>query len=124
MAALVETSENMAVTSGFKNPDGSDVLPGYHIIFNPQFEWTGGGFASTTSDLAKWAKFYFEGRFFSAEMLTKIVTPTTFGSNLGGEDKCGAGSFIYETKINEKELVDVIKRISPSELQDQGFFIS
>ena len=37
MAALVETSENMAVTSGFKNPDGSDVLPGYHIIFNPQF---------------------------------------------------------------------------------------
>ena len=36
MASLA-TNENIAVTSGFKNPDGSDVLSGYHIIFNPQF---------------------------------------------------------------------------------------
>lgn len=70
-------------------------------VFNPQFEWTGGGFASTTSDLAMWAKFYFEGKFFSDEMLDKIITPTKFGSDIGGEDKCGAGSFIYETKYGK-----------------------
>lgn len=70
-------------------------------IFNPQFEWTGGGFASTTSDLAKWAKYYFEGKFFSNDMLTKIVTPTKYGSEIGGEDKCGAGSFIFETKYGK-----------------------
>lgn len=33
------------------------------LVFNPQFEWTGGGFVSNIEDLAKWAKgfYHFEG---------------------------------------------------------------
>ena len=66
--------------------------------FNPQMEWTGGGMASTTSDLAKWAKIYFENKLFSKESLTKIVTPNSNGKMIDEGLSYGMGSFIYHTK--------------------------
>ncbi len=63
--------------------------------FNPQMEWTGGGFASTTSDLAKWAKLYYDGELFSDSLKQKIVTPKF---ETGENEKYGAGSFIFNTK--------------------------
>ena len=80
------------------NLPGETVLDGIYI-FNPQMEWTGGGFASTTPDLAKWAKMYYEGQFFSEKMLQKIVSPTEHGSDIADGFSCGMGSFIYETEI-------------------------
>lgn len=38
-------------------------------VFNPQMEWTGGGYASTTSDLVKWTKAYYEAECFSKSSL-------------------------------------------------------
>lgn len=64
--------------------------------FNPQMEWTGGGYASTTSDLAKWAKFYYEALPFSNEMLQKIITPNPNGV-LSEHDAYGMGSFIFKS---------------------------
>ncbi len=30
------------------------------LVFNPEFEWTGGGFVSNSGDLARWAKAYYQ----------------------------------------------------------------
>jgi D-alanyl-D-alanine carboxypeptidase len=42
-------------------PKGAMIVDG-KLIFNPQFEWAGGGFASTAEDLAHWAKALYEGQ--------------------------------------------------------------
>ena len=66
--------------------------------FNPQMEWTGGGMASTTSDLARWADLYYSGKLFSDSLQHKMITPTF---DLGNGMVYGAGSFIYETKLGK-----------------------
>ena len=69
-------------------------------IFNPQFEWTGGGIACTTSDLAKWAKIYYESELFSMESLKQILSPNKYGK-LTDNLSYGMGSFIYNTKLGD-----------------------
>lgn len=66
--------------------------------FNPQLENAGGGFVNTTSDLAKWAKLYYEGAPFSDSMKTVIQTISPDGANVYEGWNCGAGIFILETK--------------------------
>ena len=66
--------------------------------FNPQLENTGGGFVNTTSDLAKWAKLYYEGAPFSDKMKTIIQSISPDGANVYEGWNCGAGIFILETK--------------------------
>ena len=66
--------------------------------FNPQVEWTGGGFASTTGDLARWAKAYYNAKCFSAESLTQIITINPDGRNIAEGSSYGMGSFVYDTK--------------------------
>jgi D-alanyl-D-alanine carboxypeptidase len=73
------------------------VLNGKYV-FNPQLEWTGGGFASSTPDLASWAKIYYEGDLFADSLLSKIITPNPNGSNIDPGLSYGMGSFIYEHK--------------------------
>ena len=69
-------------------------------VFNPQMEWTGGGMALTTSDLAKWAEIYFEAKAFSKEMLGKITTVNSNGKDVIGKGSSyGMGCFIYETEL-------------------------
>ncbi len=50
------------------------------FVFNPQMEWTGGGFASTAEDLAKWAKALYEG---------KVLKPGSLAQMLNGVDTLG-----------------------------------
>ena len=71
---------------------------GGSYFFNPQMEWTGGGMASSTSDLAKWAKLYYTSKPFSKEALALITTENSQGHHVMGKDSYGMGSFIYETK--------------------------
>jgi D-alanyl-D-alanine carboxypeptidase len=66
--------------------------------FNPQMENAGGGFVNTASDLAKWAKLYYEGASFSDNMKTVIQTISPNGANVYEGWNCGAGIFILETK--------------------------
>ncbi|WP_452225627.1 serine hydrolase domain-containing protein [Lacinutrix chionoecetis] len=66
--------------------------------FNPQLEWTGGGMASTTSNLAKWAKIYYEGRLFLDSTLQQITTVNAHGEHAEGKNNYGMGTFIYDTK--------------------------
>ena len=75
------------------------VVENGQFIFNPQMEWTGGGMVSTTSDLARWAKIYYEANVFSKESLNKIITPTINGTEIDENLSYGMGSFLYNTKL-------------------------
>ncbi len=79
----------------FKIPN-KVVVDGKYIL-NPQVEWTGGGMASTTTDLAKWAKLYYEAALFSKTLLTKMTTINPKGQKVDGGHAYGMGSFIYHT---------------------------
>jgi D-alanyl-D-alanine carboxypeptidase len=45
------------------------------MIINPQFEWTGGGIASTARDLARWAQALYGGRVLDTASLLNDVLP-------------------------------------------------
>ena len=98
-----DTREIPNLSGGYSKLDAFFRMPEKMVVdgkyaFNPQMEWTGGGFASTTSDLAKWAKAYYEAKYFSTESLNQIVTPNKNALDLGGETAYGMGSFIFGSK--------------------------
>ncbi len=65
--------------------------------FNSQMEWTGGGIISTTSDLAMWAKKFYEGELFSDSLMNKVITPNKDGKAVIDNLSYGMGSFIVDT---------------------------
>jgi len=77
--------------AGAENPFGGTdamILPDGRFAINPQFEWTGGGMASTTEDLARWAFALYGGNVLRpselASMLQGVPAPlgpqgTTYG---------------------------------------------
>jgi D-alanyl-D-alanine carboxypeptidase len=66
------------VITGYSMPnspfgfEGRLIVDGKFII-NPQMEWTGGGFASTAEDLARWAKLLYEGKVLKQQMLDQLL---------------------------------------------------
>jgi len=91
------------VANGYAGPKND--LGGYDasigvdglLAINPQFEWTGGGIASTTSDLARWAKLLYEGKAFPAAMLPRMLdgVPARLGPNV----RYGLGVMIRPTPL-------------------------
>ena len=84
--------------AGANNPFGGTdaMISGGRFAINPQFEWTGGGWATNSTDLAKWAKALYEGRAFDrallGEMLGGVEAPM-----LGKTTKYGLGVIIRQT---------------------------
>jgi D-alanyl-D-alanine carboxypeptidase len=66
------------------------------FTINPQFEWTGGGFASTAQDLARWAKMMYEGRAYSPDLLPQVLDGVS-APMLGRETKYGLGVIVRKT---------------------------
>lgn len=64
---------------------------------NPQFEWTGGGIASTTADLARWGKLLYEGRAFDASLLPRMLDGVP--SKLGRDVRYGLGVMTRPTAL-------------------------
>lgn len=85
--------------AGAQNPfGGSDaMLINGEFIINPQFEWTGGGMASTAVDLARWAKLLYEGKAFAPSLLPEMFNGVP--ARLGPEAKYGLGVIIRPTKL-------------------------
>jgi|GEM_PF-636349 len=85
--------------AGAANPFGGKdaVIENGKFIINPQFEWTGGGYASTTEDLARWAKMMYEGRGFPPEMLPEMLNGVA-APMLGRETKYGLGAILRTTR--------------------------
>ncbi|WP_417857677.1 serine hydrolase domain-containing protein [Xanthomarina gelatinilytica] len=55
------------------------------LVFNPQFEWMGGGFVSNVNDLTKWAKQLYTYKKMDANLLAemKVKVPAKTGKNHG-----------------------------------------
>lgn len=67
------------------------------FAFNPQMEWTGGGVATTTTDLAIWAKLLWGGTVLSHETTELMLSPVEFRTFLPERAKYGCGVFVGET---------------------------
>jgi D-alanyl-D-alanine carboxypeptidase len=85
--------------AGQDNPfGGADaMINGGRMIINPQFEWTGGGIASTAEDLARWAKLLYEGKAFAPQLLPAMLEGVP--ARLGPEAKYGLGVIIRPTAL-------------------------
>jgi D-alanyl-D-alanine carboxypeptidase len=67
------------------------------LVINPQFEWTGGGLASTSLDLARWAKVLYEGRAFNKVILAELIKSVP--AELGPGTRYGLGVMIRQTPL-------------------------
>jgi D-alanyl-D-alanine carboxypeptidase len=85
--------------AGKDNPFGGTdaMITSGRMVINPQFEWTGGGIASTAEDLARWAKLLYEGRAFEPALLGKMLEGVP--ARLGPEAKYGLGVIIRPTPL-------------------------
>ncbi|MFT3879836.1 MAG: serine hydrolase domain-containing protein [Gemmatales bacterium] len=89
--------------AGPKNPFGGKELmlnADGSMIVNPQFEWTGGGMASTTADLARWAKLMYEGKAFDSSMLPVMLDGVS-APMLGRDTKYGLGVILRPTPLGK-----------------------
>jgi D-alanyl-D-alanine carboxypeptidase len=82
------------VITGYSMPNSpfgfeGRVIKDGKFIINPQFEWAGGGYASTAEELARWAKALYEGRAFSPAMLEQMLA--ALPAKTGRGDKYGLG---------------------------------
>ena len=66
---------------------------------NPQFEWTGGGLASTSEDLARWGKALYEGRAFDPALLPRMLDGVP--ARLGPNTKYGLGVIIRPSPVGD-----------------------
>ena len=85
--------------AGQNNPFGGKdaMIENGKFVINPQLEWTGGGYASTSEDLARWAKLMYEGRAFDAKLLPQVLDGVA-APMLGRETKYGLGVIIRKTQ--------------------------
>ncbi|HEX6135578.1 MAG TPA: serine hydrolase domain-containing protein [Longimicrobiales bacterium] len=86
--------------AGSNNPfGGADaVLVDGRLAFNPQFEWAGGGFATTALDLARWARDLYEGRAFDPSLLPQVLDGVA-ARQLGRGARYGLGAIIRDTPL-------------------------
>jgi D-alanyl-D-alanine carboxypeptidase len=91
------------IANGYAGPHNE--LGGYdgsldgagRLRVNPQFEWTGGGVASTTSDLARWGMLLYQGKAFDPALLPRMLdfVPSRLGPNV----RYGLGVIGRETPL-------------------------
>ncbi|MBX3243120.1 MAG: beta-lactamase family protein [Acidobacteria bacterium] len=85
--------------AGPNNPFGpnDEMIQKGKFVINPQLEWTGGGYASTSEDLARWAKALYEAKAFDQTLLSQMLDGVA-APMLGKETKYGLGVIIRQTK--------------------------
>lgn len=89
------------VVQGYAGPNnpfgGKDaMIENGKFVINPQLEWTGGGYASTSRDLARWAKIMYEGKAYDASLLPQVLDGVA-APMLGRDTKYGLGVIIRQT---------------------------
>ena len=84
--------------AGAGNPFGGKdaMIENGKFVVNPQLEWTGGGWASTGQDLARWAKIIFEGKAYDPSLLPQVLDGVT-APMLGRDTKYGLCVIIRNT---------------------------
>jgi D-alanyl-D-alanine carboxypeptidase len=89
------------VVQGYAGPNnpfgGRDaMIENGKFVVNPQLEWTGGGYASTSEDLARWAKMMYEGKAFDVSLLPQVLDGVA-APMLGSGTTYGLGVIIRQT---------------------------
>ena len=84
--------------AGAANPFGGKdaMIENGKFVVNPQLEWTGGGWASTSHDLARWTKLYFEGKAFDDSLMPQVLDGVA-APMLGRDTKYGLCAIIRKT---------------------------
>jgi D-alanyl-D-alanine carboxypeptidase len=84
--------------AGANNPFGlkDAMIENGKFVINPQLEWTGGGWASTGEDLARWAKIIYEGKAYDPSLLSQTLDGVA-APMLGRETKYGLATIIRNT---------------------------
>lgn len=67
--------------------------------FNPQVEWTGGGFVTRSADLARWAHRLYGGKVLAPASLARMLTPAPFPTDLPGGARYGRGVILWQTPL-------------------------
>lgn len=106
----------LAHTYPTTSPDLPGLVQGYHILgevgwteakpvlhagkmeLNPQMEWCGGGYYSTTSDLAQWAQYLFSGKAAPREQVTASIERAVPAHLMPG-DRYAYGVIVSETTL-------------------------
>jgi D-alanyl-D-alanine carboxypeptidase len=85
--------------AGPNNPFGGtdEMIKDGTFAINPQFEWTGGGLATTSDDLVKWAKLLYEGRVIPESLMDDLLNGVP--ARLGPETRYGLGVIIRPTAL-------------------------
>lgn len=73
------------------------VLEKGKFVFNPQFEWCGGGFVSTPRDLARWARVLWSGKAFAGPYLESVLETTPAERYFGPGSGYGLGVIVRKT---------------------------
>jgi D-alanyl-D-alanine carboxypeptidase len=89
------------VVQGYAGPNnpfgGKDaMIENGKFVINPQLEWTGGGWASTGEDLARWAKLIYEGKAYDPSLLPQALDGVA-APMLGRDTKYGLATIIRNT---------------------------
>jgi D-alanyl-D-alanine carboxypeptidase len=86
--------------AGPNNPFGGKdaMIENGRLIISPQFEWGGGGFATTASDLARWASLLHGGRVFDAALNEQVYAGVP-ARGLGQGARYGLGVIILDTPL-------------------------
>lgn len=84
--------------AGANNPFGGkdEMIRNGKFVINPQFEWTGGGWATTSGDLARWTRMIYEGKAYPAALLPQVLDGVP-APMLGRESKYGLCVIIRKT---------------------------
>jgi D-alanyl-D-alanine carboxypeptidase len=85
--------------AGAGNPFGGKdaMIENGKFVINPQLEWTGGGYASTSQDLARWAKMMYEGKAYDPSLLPQVLDGVA-APMLGKDSRYGLGVIIRQTQ--------------------------
>ena len=94
-AALRGYGEETAGAATSPAGAATEALVDGEFVINPQFEWTGGGLATTAVDLARWAKLVYEGHVFPESLLPEMLNAVEAEDGV----KYGLGVFIRETPL-------------------------
>ena len=82
-------------TKSFGMPDR--ILEEGRFCYNPQFEWCGGGYASTARDLARWARVLYRDEAFDVPYLADMLDSVP--AALGPGVEYGYGVMVRETSL-------------------------
>lgn len=86
--------------AGPNNPFGGfdAMIVNGRFAVNPQFEWAGGGYASTADDLARWMKLLFEGRAYPDSLVRQAIDGRE-ARQLGQGARYGLAAIIRDTPL-------------------------